>query len=79
MATSTHLLAITTLLALLFLVLLVDLAMACVLQCLVARHGPGGGDAEMEMESLVAEDDDREEGEDDDEDEENSDDEERGR
>ena len=79
MATSTHLLAITTLLALLFLVLLVDLAMACVLQCLVARHGPGGGDAEMEMESLVAEDDEREEGEEDDEDEENSDDEERGR
>ena len=55
-ATSSHLLAITTMLTLLVLVLLVDLLMACVLQCVVARHGTIDQQA-LEMESLVPDDD----------------------
>ena len=61
---SSHLLAITTLLVLLLLVLVVDLLMACLLQYLVAKHGPAAS-SEVEIERLVArgaeEDDDDEE------------------
>ena len=75
-ATQSHLLAITTLLVLLFLVLAVDLLMACVLQCIVAKHGAAQGHAQVELESLVPDDD---AGDDDDEEDEDEDEEERGR
>ena len=53
-----HLLEITTLLVLLLLVLVVDLLMACVLQYLVAKHGRGSRQAEIEIKRLVRDDDD---------------------
>ena len=48
-----HLLSITTLVVLLFLVLLVDLLMACVLQYLVSKEGRQMHEEALEMESLV--------------------------
>ena len=55
LATS-HLVAITTLIILLFLVLIVDLAMACVLQYIVARSG--SPPLQLELEPLAPDDDD---------------------
>ena len=62
---SSHLLEITTLTVLLLLVLLVDLAMACVLQSLIAKYGHPD-EAAVEMQSLVEDDGDDAEEDDDD-------------